>query len=450
MKKNDIVTIQITGMTTEGNGVGKYDGMAIFVPFTCIGDVVEVKIVKLQKSFCYGIVENIVTYSDDRVENDCEVFTKCGGCSFRHISYKKESEIKQSFVKDAFKRIAHLDVDFEEFLPSQNTEYYRNKAQYPVASINGKVVCGFYNKRSHRVIPFTGCKLQPVVFSKIVDEILEFANKNNITAYDEETKKGLLRHIYIRKGYYTNQIMVCFVVTNFEKDLFLRLSQVLVEKFDDIKSIVLNKNSKNTNVIMGKDCKTIFGEDIITDIMCGNKIELSPHSFYQVNTPQAEVLYKIAKEYADVKSDQKIIELYCGAGTIGLSMAKEAGFITAVEIVPEAIENAKKNAKINNINNINFVCSDAGDFADKISKTDEKSDVIIIDPPRKGCDRKTIDAMINISPEKIVVISCNPATAARDCELICSDGKYKIEKAKAVDLFPRTTHVECVVLMSRA
>lgn len=447
MKKNDIVRLTITGMTTEGNGVGKYNDFALFVPMTAIGDVVNAKITKLQKAYGFGIVDSFISESDSRQDNDCEVFQKCGGCAFRHISYESELEIKSNFVKDSFTRIGKLDVHPEEILSCENSDFYRNKAQYPVAEIDGKVVCGFYSRRSHRVVPFTSCKLQPEIFDTIVSFIIDKVNEKKIKAYDEENRTGLLRHIYIRQAFNTKETMVCFIVTKWCND-FDEIAKELMSKFTDVKSVVLNKNSHNTNIIMGNECRTICGADTIIDIMCNNKIELSPLSFYQVNTHQAERLYNIAKEYAQLKGDEEIIDLYCGAGTIGLSFSDKVKKLIGVEIIPQAIENAKRNAKLNNISNAEFYCGDASEIATRLADNNEKPDIVIVDPPRKGCDNKTLDAIITMSPEKVVMISCNPATAARDCAYLNEKG-YSIKKLRAVDLFPRTTHVECVVLLTR-
>ncbi len=448
MKKNDIVDITITGMTAEGNGVGRYNDLAVFVPMTAVGDTVKVRITKLLKSYAFGIVEEVLVPSDTRTENDCEAFRKCGGCAFRHISYNAELEIKNSFVKDAFKRIGKIQADMDDIVGCENSDYYRNKAQYPVAEIDGKAVCGFYSKRSHRVVPFTACRLQPKLFEDIVSFVINKVNENGIKAYDEQNHTGLLRHIYIRQAFNTNQTMVCFVVTKWCSD-FDNIAKELIDSFSDIKSVVINKNSKQTNVILGEKCRTIAGSDTITDIMCGNKIELSPLSFYQVNTRQAEKLYNIAREYAQLNGNEEIIDLYCGAGTIGLSFSHSVRKIIGVEIIPQAIENAKKNALLNNISNAEFYCGDAADVAAKLAENNQKPDVIIVDPPRKGCDNKTLDSIIKMSPEKVIMISCNPATAARDCAYL-SDNGYIVKKLRAVDLFPRTTHVETVVLMSRA
>lgn len=448
MKKNDFVSLEITGMTTEGNGVGRADDMAVFVPLTAVGDEVRVKITKVLKSYAFGIVDEIIKKSDTRCENDCEVFSKCGGCSFRHISYENELVIKKNFVTDAFRRIGKLDIEPSDIIGCDDSEHYRNKAQYPVAELDGKLVCGFYSRRTHRVVPFTSCKLQPAVFQQIADFIIDYLNNTDIRAYDEITHKGDLRHIYIRQAYHTGEIMVCLVVTgNCERKLS-SLCEKITKEFTDIKSIVLNINKDKTNVIMGSKCRVIFGSETITDTMCGNRIELSPLSFYQVNTPQAEKLYAVAKEYAQLTGKEKVLDLYCGAGTIGLSFADKAKSVVGVEIIAPAIENAKRNAELNGITNAEFFCGDASDIAKDLAIKGEKPDVIVLDPPRKGCDTDTLDAAAKMSSQRIVMVSCNPATAARDAAYLSGLG-YIPQKACAVDLFPRTTHVECVVLMTR-
>ena len=445
-KKNEFTELEITDVTAEGNGVGRADGIIIFVPNTAVGDRIRAKIVKVTKNYCYGIVDELLEKSPDRVQPDCEVYKTCGGCCFRHISYEAETALKEKIVRDAIERIGKVTTaEFEPILPCYPCEAYRNKAQYPVAELNGKIVCGFYSKRSHRVVPFTKCRLQPKEFSYITDTITEFLTERKISAYSEITHKGLVRHIYLRKGFHSGEVMVCLVVTKDISEKLKSLVHLLIEKFPYITNISLNINSSATNVILGKRVITLYGKDTITDIMCGNKIELSPLSFYQVNTLQAEKLYGIAKEYAELKGNEILLDLYCGAGTIGLSMAGSVKKLVGVEIIPEAVENAKHNAELNNIKNAEFFCGDAGEI---VSKLNEKPDVIIIDPPRKGCDKATLDAIINMSPEKVVMISCNPSTAGRDCNYFEQNG-YKVRKVRAVDLFPRTSHVECVVLMSR-
>lgn len=452
IKKNDIITLEITDITAEGNGVGHYEGMAVFIPSAAAGDTVKCRIVKVLKSYCFGIIEEIIAPSPCRYDRGCQVKKSCGGCLFRHISYEAEKSFKENIVKNAFLRLGKFSEDdfiMESILGCVETDKYRNKAQYPVAADkDGKAVCGFFAQRSHRVIPCTDCMLQPDVFGEILRFCLEYINKNGVAPYDEANGTGLLRHIYLRRGYHSGEIMVCFVASKEDKRAFMPLAQQLTDKFEDVCSVILNINSKNTNVIMGQRCITLMGKDTITDIMCDNKIEISPLSFYQVNTAQAEKLYAVAAEYAELTGSEDVLDLYCGAGTIGLSMAHKARHITGAEIIPQAVENAKRNAAANGIENADFICADAGQAAKHFADSGRTPDVIITDPPRKGCDSLTLDSIIKMSPKKIVMVSCNPATAARDCRYLADRG-YTLNKIRAVDLFPATGHVECVVLMTK-
>ena len=449
MKKNDLYTIEITGMTAEGNGVGRADGIAVFVPHTAVGDVISCRIVKLAKSYAYGIIDRITTPSPDRIESDCPVSAKCGGCTFRHISYSAELEIKDKLVRDAFLRIGGFDdIKFEEICGGE-PDRYRNKAQYPVAELEGRAVCGFYSKRSHRVVPFMECLLQPKIFGNIAEFCLEFANSRKIPAYNEENGKGILRHIYIRRGFHSGEIMLCFVVKDeSRRKEFSELGEAARKKFPDIASVIMNVNPKNTNVILGEKNFTLTGSGEITDILCGRKITLSPMSFYQVNTAQAERLYQCAMDYAGLTGSETVLDLYCGAGTIGLSFSDKAGKIIGCEIVPEAVENAKRNAEINGVRNAEFYCGDSGQLAKKLADEGIVPDAAVIDPPRKGCDTLTLDSLVRMSPKRIVMISCDPATAARDAKYLSEHG-YKIQRAKAFDLFPRTGHIECAVNLQK-
>lgn len=447
-EKNQSFTAEITGLTAEGNGVCRLDGMAVFVPGTAVGDVAEIKIVKVLKSYAFGISTRIVTPSADRIDNDCPVYSKCGGCLLRHISYDAECRTKDGFVRDAFSRIGGLSPAFDSFIGAEKTSRYRNKAQYPISCVDGKAVSGFYAPRSHRLVHVEDCLLQPEIFADILRSVLDYINKKNLSVYSESSGTGIIRHVYIRQGSYSGEIMVCIVV---RKDISRQLSALcrkLTEQFPDIKSIVMNLNPRKTNVILGEQCVTLWGSDTITDVMCGNTIEISPLSFYQVNTVQAERLYAKAAEYADVQKSHVVADLYCGAGTIGLSMAAAAGQIVGIEIVPQAVENAKKNALRNNISNAQFYCGDAGEVFGKLRKEGCTPDTIIVDPPRKGCSPDTLRTIAEAAPERIVMISCNPATAARDAKLLSEMG-YSADRVCGVDLFPRTGHVECVVLMSR-
>ena len=447
LEKNQVFTAEITDITAEGSGVCRVDGAVVFVPDTASGDVIEGKIVKVLKSYAFGIIQKLITPSPDRIEPECPNYKKCGGCIFQHISYEAECRIKADMVKNAFQRIGGLSPEFEEFISAGSSSRYRNKAQYPLAMQDGKAVCGFYAKRSHRVIPVTDCCLQPEVFAEIVGCCLDFINKNRISVYDETARTGMLRHIYIRRGSHSGKIMVCFVA---RKDLSKQLSplvNILNSRFPDIHGIELNINPDNTNVILGNKWKRLFGTEI-SDTMCGNEIIISAPSFYQVNTVQAEKVYLKALEYASPAPEDILADLYCGMGTIGLSMAEKVRSVIGIEIVPDAVEDAKRNASVNNIENAEFYCGDAGKVFAGLRSEGCAPDIIVVDPPRKGCSAETLEVIVNAAPKKIVMISCNPSTAARDCKLLSENG-YKLEKVCGADFFPRTAHVECVVLLTR-
>jgi len=446
-EKNQVFTAEITDITADGNGVCRVDGAVIFVPNTATGDVIEGKIVKVLKNYCFGIVQNIITPSPERTEPECPVYNKCGGCIFQHITYEAECKIKSDMVKNAFRRIGGLNPQFDDFICAENVFRYRNKAQYPLAVQDGKAVCGFYAKRSHRVIPIQDCPLQPEIFADIVKCCLDFINKKKISVYDEKTHTGILRHIYLRKGTYSNEIMVCFVVRKDISRQLYPLEHILIHKFKHICGIHMNINPDNTNVILGEKWESLYGTEI-SDTMCGNEIIISAPSFYQVNTVQAEKVYAKALEYANPKPTDTIADLYCGMGTIGLSMADSVMSVIGVEIIPEAVYDAKRNAEINNIYNADFYCGDAGEIFSKLRSENCSPDIIVVDPPRKGCSVDTLQVIADSAPEKIVMISCNPSTASRDCKWLSQNG-YSVDKVCGADFFPRTSHVECVVLMSR-
>lgn len=447
-EKNKFYTVEITGITSEGSGVCRIDDMAVFVPETAVGDIVEIKVVKILNHYAFGILNKIIVPSSDRKIRECGVYKKCGGCVFRHINYEAECHAKNDIVKNAFLRIGGLSPSFDDFLSSESPDRYRNKAQYPLASMNGKAVCGFYAPRSHRVVPVTDCPLQPQIFSKILEFILEYVNNRKISVYDEKTGTGILRHIYLRKGYHSNEIMICIVARKNISRQLSSLCKEITKKFSDIRSIVLNINPNKTNIILGSECITLWGNNCIYDKMCGNDIEISPLSFYQINTPQAERLYRKALEYASPDGSEIIADLYCGAGTIGLSMSEYAKKIIGIEIVPEAVQNAHRNAVKNNISNAEFYCGDAGEIFSQLNSESCNPDIIIVDPPRKGCSEDTLKTIVSASPEKIIMISCNPATAARDAKILSENG-YSVDKVCGVDLFPATKHVECIALMSK-
>ena len=446
MKKNDEFIIDITDVTNEGSGVGKYDGMAVFVPLTAVGDTVKVRALKVKKNYAFGKALEIITESADRIDNDCDVFNKCGGCVYRHISYEAECNLKENKVYEVIKRIGGVDLKPQPIIPSDRVECYRNKAQYPV-SLDGRV--GFFAFHSHRIIPCGDCKLQPSVFGEIITVAEKWIKDNNISIYDEEKHKGLLRHIYIRIAEVTNEIMLTAVINGDTLPNANELTNALLSLLGDrLKSVQININQKDTNVILGDRCEVLYGKKYITDILCGVKVRLSPLSFYQVNRNMAEKLYNKACEYA-CPENRDIIDLYCGAGTIGLSMAGKAKSVIGVEIVPQAIEDAKFNAKINEISNAEFICGDATSAASELKKRNIHPETVIVDPPRKGITPELIDTIANdFSPERVVYVSCDPATLARDIKIFTENG-YELKEYTPVDLFPRTSHVECAALIVR-
>lgn len=451
LKKNEIYTAEIMDYTTEGSGVCKINGIAVFVPSTAVGDIISVKIVKNAKNYAFGRLEKIITPSKERTETDCTVFRQCGGCIFRHITYSSELEFKQKRIIDTMTRIGETDKNIiNNIIGAEEYDFYRNKAQLPVTTDkDGKIKVGFFAPRSHRVIPLDKCNLQSKTFEDAIKVFLEWANSSNIKSYDEKTHTGVLRHLYLRYAQKTDELMVCVVANSKELNNEKQLVNMLIGNLPNLKTVVLNINTEKTNVITGKTCRTLYGDGYITDELCGLKFRISPLSFYQINRKQAEKLYNLASEYADLKSNETLIDMYCGTGTIGLTMANKVKKLIGVEIIPQAIEDANKNAKFNNITNAEFICADASTAAQQLNKRGIKPDCIILDPPRKGCDKELIKTISEMSPLRIVYVSCDPATLARDIKIFAGYD-YKAQKITPVDLFPRTIHVECVVLMSRS
>ncbi len=449
LKKNTEVEIEITGTTHDGSGVGRYEDFVVFVPFCAEGELVRVQILSVKKKLAYAKLISVMRKSPERVEPDCPVFYKCGGCAFRHITYEEELRVKYSRVADALSKIGGLDIKPEEILGSEETCGYRNKAQYPVGiSKDGGVVTGFFAPRSHRIVNCMDCRLQPKIFETILVAVMKWMDDNKILPYDEATGDGLIRHIYIRRALVTGQTLVCLVINNDSCPHSVKLVNILRAISDDIVGVVLNINKAFTNVILGSVCCTVWGSDRITDILGHVKLEISPLSFYQVNSAQALRLYKIAESFAMLTGNETLLDLYCGTGSIGLFMAHGAKKVIGVEVVPEAIEDAKRNAALNGINNARFICADAGEAAKQLCFEGCQPDVVVLDPPRKGCDNLTIDSVVSMQPRRVVYVSCDPATLARDLAAFRRKG-YSCERVKPVDMFPRTPHVECVALMSR-
>ena len=453
LQKNQLLTLRIERLSNDGSGVAhSSEGEAVFVPGTAPGDEAQVRIVKDCGRYAFGILDKLLTPSPDRIPVDCAVAGPCGGCSLRHLDYAAELRAKQESVADAFRRIGGLDVPVLDALPSPEVDRYRNKVQFPVGRDKDGAPCiGFYAGRTHRIVPCPDCKLQPGVLNDIGNTLCAFFAAHGIQSYDEERGKGLVRHIFLRRGAHSGQIMVCLVCTRPKLPHSDELVALLREKFRDIATILINVNAKKTNVILGEESVTLYGPGFIEDTLCGVPVRLGPLSFYQVNTLAAERLYGVAAEYAQLEPDDVLLDLYCGMGTIGLSMAGHCRELIGVEIIPEAIDSAKANAARMGdavAAKSRFFCADAGEAAARLAAEGLRPDVIMLDPPRKGCDETTLSAVVQMSPRRVVYVSCNPSTAARDAAWLGQHG-YRAEKVQPVDLFPRTKHVECVLLMSK-
>ena len=453
LQKNQVLTLQVERLSSDGSGVAHSpEGETVFIPGAAPGDEARVRIVKDCKRYAFGILDEVLKSSPDRIPVDCAVAGPCGGCSLRHLDYAAELRAKQENVADAFARIGGLDVPVLPIVGSPEIDRYRNKVQFPVGTDKaGRPCIGFYAGRTHRIVPCPDCRLQPGVLNEIGNTLCAFFAEKGIHPYNEETGKGLVRHIFLRRGAHSGQIMVCLVSTRAKLPSAEELCTRLKEAFPDIVTILLNVNAKNTNVILGSETHTLYGQGYIEDTLCGVPVQLGPLSFYQVNTLAAEQLYGIAAEYAQLTPDDLLLDLYCGMGTIGLSMADHCRELVGVEIVPEAIESAKANAARMGAAvsaKSRFFCADAGQAAAQLAAEGLHPDVVMLDPPRKGCDGATLSAVVRMAPRRVVYVSCNPATAARDAAWLEQNG-YHAEKVQPVDLFPRTKHVEAVLLLTK-
>ena len=447
--KNDEIRLKIDALTNLGSGIGRYKEMAVFVDGTAVGDEIIAHIIKVKKNYAVGKVAKIIKASKDRIACDCGVSSQCGGCAFRHISYEAELREKKQAVSDVMMRIGGVDFEAKEILHIEKPERYRNKAQIPVALDKDRnITAGFYSKRSHRVVASEDCLLQMTEFKNIVATVKRYIAENPVTIYDETTNKGLVRHIYLRRGRVTGEIMVCLVINGDSIPKKDRLVEALINCDENISSVVLNINKKDTNVVLGDKCITLWGKDYIEDELCSLRFRISPLSFYQVNPEGTEILYGKAREYADLKDNETLLDLYCGAGTIGLTMAKKAKQIIGVEVIPEAIENAKENAQINGITNARFICDDASGAAKTLYDEGIRPNVIVLDPPRKGCSADVLKTVADMNPDRVVYVSCDSATLARDCKIFAELG-YAVREYTAVDMFPRTTHCECVAYLTK-
>ena len=464
MRKNDTAVVKITDIGVNGEGIGKVDGYTLFIKDAVIGDTVEAKVMKAKKNYGYARLMEVIAPSPDRVKPQCPFARKCGGCQIQEMSYERQLAFKAQKVRGNLERIGGfsaelLDQVMEPALGMDAPFGYRNKAQFPFGTDKeGNPVTGFYAGRTHHIIPNTDCALGVPVNREILEIILNFMKKNKIPSYDEKTGKGLIRHVLIRYGFATREIMVCLVVNGTE---ISEAGELLSElsKIPGMTSITLSSNMLRTNVIMGDSFDVLWGSGYITDYIGGIKYRISPLSFYQVNPVQTENLYSLALEYADLKGHETVWDLYCGIGTISLFLAQKARKVYGVEIIPQAIDDARENARINGIENVEFFVGKAeevlpgwyqqyavsgGDSAGN----EARADVVIVDPPRKGCDEALLGTIVEMAPERVVYVSCDPATLARDLKYLCGQG-YVLERVRAVDMFPETVHVETVVLLSK-
>lgn len=443
VNKNEIYTLTFEDLTHEGNGVAKIEGYPLFVPDVLPDEEAKVKVVKVNKNFGFGKLLELTKTSPHRVELTCHVH--CGGCQLQHMSYDLQLQMKQDQVHNVMKKVAHLDhVPVHPILGMEEPSHYRNKVQIPVGEKNGEVIVGFYQKRSHRILQNQDtCHIQDEAINEVLPFTRQLMNKYGIQAYDEKSHRGQLRHIMVRVGHHTKDIMIVFVTKTSkfpEKD---RIIKELTEQFPQVKSIVQNVNDQRTNVVLGKKTKVLWGENYIYDKIGDLTFAISPKSFFQVNPVQTKVLYDKALEYADIDKDDVVIDAYCGIGSISLFLAQKAKKVYGIEVVPEAIEDAKMNAEINGMNNVEFSVGQAEKVMPKWKEQGLDPDVIVVDPPRKGCDVDFLEAMIAMKPKRIVYVSCNPSTLARDLRIL-EDGGFETKQVQPVDMFPSTNHVECV------
>ena len=448
IKKNEEYVVDIIDNGFTGEGIAKIDGFTIFIPNLIKGEKAKIKILKVLSSHAFGKVIEILKKSPVRKDVDCDTFYKCGGCSLRYVNYENTLNIKKEAVLSVFKKNYGKEIEIDEVLGMENPYNYRNKLQYPIGiGQDGKTVMGVFKERTHEIIETSCCLIQNKDAEEVALFIYDFVKRNNINVYNEKTLQGSLRHVIVRIGIKTDEIMVTLVSKDKKIEKEKELVKEITNRFSKVKVIVKNINNKNTNVILGKENIVLFGEGNIYDYIGEYKFKISPMSFYQVNPVQTEKLYSKAVEYAKLTGNETVYDLYCGIGTIGIFASKNVKKLYGIETVPEAIEDAKFNAKLNNIENAEFFVGDVENVLPKfIKETDELPDVVFVDPPRKGCDKTALETLLKIEPKKIVYVSCNPATLARDVKIL--EEKYELKKVSLVDMFPFTHHVECVAVMS--
>ena len=444
IKKNDRVKLRIDSCSANGSGVGRYEGMAIFVPATAPGDEITAHILKVKKTYAFAKVESVDKPSPDRIEPECPVYLRCGGCAFSHMDYAAEAKIKAEHVAECFRRIGGVEPEFEPIIAAESDKRYRNKAQYPVSK-DGKV--GFYRARTHEVIACERCLLVKSEADAAAEALRDYMRRCCVAGYDEKTGRGLVRHLYVRSNA-AGESLVCVLVNGNKLPQEETLVALLREACPKCRGIVLGTNTKKGNVILGDRYRTLWGEDRLEDTLCGKRFRLSVPSFYQVNRAQAERLYAKAIEFADLTGQETVLDLYCGAGTITLALSDHAKRVLGAEIVPEAIDDARENAVRNGVKNVEFFCGDASDVAKKLAQEHLRPDVITVDPPRKGLAADVVESIAAMQPERVVYVSCDSATMARDVKRFAELG-YTATRAAAVDMFPRADHIEAVCRLER-
>ena len=445
--KNQLYEATVTDYTAEGQGVAHVEGCAVFLPNAIAGERYQIRLEKVGKTWAAGKIVQILEKSPHRVNRECEVAKLCGGCDFWHMDYEEETRLKAERVRQCLNRMGGESLEEVPILAAPTCHGYRNKAQYPVSAEKGRAYAGFFRAGTHDVVENRRCRILPEETDRVKDAVMDYVNQCRVSAYDETAHTGLLRHIYVRRGAVSGQILVCLAVNGRKLPHIPELIQRL-QKIPGFTTLVLSVNTKKGNAVLGDEFITLYGPGYIEDTLCGLSFRLSPRSFYQVNHHQAQRLYEAAIAQAQITKADTVLDLYCGVGTITLAMAGAAGKVIGVEVVPQAVEDARDNARRNGIENAEFFCGDAGQAALELEKQGVKADVVIVDPPRKGLNADTVEALARFSPRRIVYVSCDPATLARDVKLLKEKG-YALQNALAADLFPRCSHVETVILLSR-
>ncbi len=447
IQKNDYIDVEFEDLTHDGAGVAKVEGYPLFVPNALPGEKGKIKVVKVNKGYGFGKLIELYEQSPYRVKPACLIYKECGGCQLQHLSYEGQLKVKEKQVRDVLKRIGKLeDVKVHPVLGMKEPWRYRNKAQVPIGEEEGGLIGGFYQQRSHQIINMKECLIQQEKNDEVVQAVIDICSRYGVHAYDEGRNKGDLRHIMARYGLVTGEVMVVLITRTTELPHKNKIIEEIISRIPNVKSIVQNINSRKTNVIFGETTKVLWGEEVIYDFIGDIKFAISARSFYQVNPEQTKVLYEKALEYANLSGEENVIDAYCGIGTISLFLAQKAKKVFGVEIVPEAIEDAERNAKLNGITNVDFAVGEAEVVIPKWYNEGNVADVLVVDPPRKGCDEALLQTILTMKPKKVVYVSCNPGTLARDLRIL-EDGGYKTMEVQPVDMFPQTSHVECLILM---